>query len=84
VTQKYKILAMLAAAQPDGVTNAKLNDNVCFRYSARIYDLRRDGFEIEQHHINQGLWVFVLKTSKDKIDWERLKPIQQTELWEAV
>ena len=47
--QKKKILSLLASAWEtgEGVSNITLNEFVCFRYSAVIFKLREDGWEIE-------------------------------------
>lgn len=55
-TQAQKILEILQLKGT--VTNAELNDRVCFRYGARIHELRRLGYVIRTTRIKQGLWTF--------------------------
>lgn len=45
----------------DGATNADLLGVGGFRYGARIFDLRRDGWLIETSAIEGGLYRFILK-----------------------
>jgi hypothetical protein len=40
-------------------TNAELN-RICYRYSARIHDLRQSGYRISGKRIEGGLWLFRL------------------------
>jgi len=70
---------LLAACQPGAVSNAELNRAVCFRYSARIFELRRAGFEIDTIIDEGGLRQYKLHTPKRLIDWNTLtvKPDQQ-------
>lgn len=58
-TQTEKILALLKAAGDKGVTNIELN-KIAFRYSARLHDLRRDGYKISAQHIKDTYWRFTL------------------------
>ena len=62
-TQKGRILAMLRKRQPlGGVTNVELNRDACFRYSARIAELRADGHQIHTGPtLDNGLVVYTLE-----------------------
>lgn len=63
--QKSKVLAALKAARSKGCSNQELNE-ICFRYGARIYELRHeDGLRITSFREKGGLWRFRL----DPTDW---------------
>lgn len=55
ISQKDRILNLLKAN--DTATSRDLN-NICYRYSARILDLRRDGHIIESKQVRKGFWTF--------------------------
>jgi len=55
MTQKEQILAILGR----GWTHFDRLNSICFRYSARIYDLRRDGHNIEKKQV-KGVWYYRL------------------------
>ena len=55
-TQTAKIIRLLKANGK--ATNKELN-RICFRYGARIYDLRKKGHIIKSNHIKDSLWEFV-------------------------
>ena len=40
-------------------------NNVCYRYGARIYDLRQDGENIEKKQVN-GVWFYRIVEGKGK------------------
>jgi hypothetical protein len=44
-----------------GVTNLELN-TVCFRYGARIWELRKQGFAVETRREGDSVFRFVLHT----------------------
>jgi Helix-turn-helix domain len=56
MTQTEKILDLL---RQGSATNEQLN-NIAYRYSARINDLRRKGFNIISEHIGGSKWRFTL------------------------
>lgn len=56
-TQTAKILRLLKTNTT--VPNYELN-KVCFRYSARIHDLRREGHNIVATHVKDSQWDFSL------------------------
>ena len=60
-TQSEKILEALKLAGPAGVSNYDLND-IAFRYSARIKDLRDRGHKIEAVKGKGSNWTFILHT----------------------
>lgn len=55
LTQKQRVLNALRDAGPRGVLNSELN-KICFRYGARIFELRRDGYDIRQQQVKKGLF----------------------------
>lgn len=62
LTQTARILKLLKTN--GSATNRELN-RICFRYGARIHDLRREGWEITSVREKDGLWRFVLKGHRD-------------------
>jgi len=52
---------VLARLQQGPATNVQLND-ICFRYGARILELKREGFAIVKAHVGQSVWVYRLVT----------------------
>lgn len=56
MTQKEKILARLKRGP---ATSPELNE-IAFRYSARIDDLRKLGHNITSERLKQGVWLFTL------------------------
>jgi len=46
MTQKQKIIELMA--DQEWHSSAELHDKICWRYSARLYDLRRDGYLFEK------------------------------------
>ena len=59
--QRERILALLIERGPQGVTNVEFNRDVCFRYGARIFELRRQGYRIETVRFGEGLFRFVYR-----------------------
>lgn len=57
MTQCERILQLLE--EKESVTNIELN-SVCFRYGARLLDLRNQGHDIKSKHIKDSLWEFRL------------------------
>lgn len=55
LSQKQKVLKALQSAGRNGVLNAQLNA-ICFRYGARIFELRREGHDIRQISLGKGLY----------------------------
>lgn len=51
-TQTAKILNLLRRNR--FVTNVELN-RICYRYSARIHELRNEGWEIEREYVKPGV-----------------------------
>lgn len=56
-SQTSRILALLRRKK--FVTNIDLN-KICYRYSARIYELRNDGWEIEREYQKPGVYRYWL------------------------
>lgn len=63
-SQRLKILAGLKKARSSGMTNVELN-LICFRYGARIFELRRKGWRIKTQNLGCGLFVYRLHAA----DW---------------
>lgn len=61
-SQTAKILRLLK--ERGKLTNHELN-KLCYRYGARIYELRKEGHLIISNHIKDGLWEFVYKGEKE-------------------
>jgi len=62
-SQTAKILKLFKANGK--ATNKELN-RICFRYAARIHDLRKEGHIIKTNHIKDGLWEFVYFGKEEK------------------
>lgn len=60
-TQKQRILDLLKAQ--GSATNRELN-SICYRYAARIHELRKEGHDIQQDIISRGLRVFIYRGEK--------------------
>lgn len=58
-TKADMVLWRLKMAHGDWVHFRALN-KICFRYGARIYDLRQKGHEIEKQS-QRGVWYYRLK-----------------------
>ena len=43
-----------------GVLNTKLN-RIAFRYSARIHELRKDGYDISCRYVKPGVFIYKLE-----------------------
>ncbi len=61
MTHKEKILNLLQRKGPEGALNTELNE-IAFRYSARIAELRKEGYPIVRRHEKGGLWRYQLTT----------------------
>lgn len=70
---KTKVLNALMAAGPTGVLNTYLNV-ICYRYGARIHELREAGWAIERESAGPGVYRYTLRGRKE--------PTQQA-LWGA-
>jgi hypothetical protein len=58
--QRQQILDLLIERGEQGVRNTELN-KICFRYGARIFELRKLGHDIKTVKESDGLYRFVLK-----------------------
>jgi hypothetical protein len=56
--QKDRILSLLKKRKR-GVLNTELNE-ICFRYSSRLFELRAAGFPILTERVDQGVYRYVL------------------------
>jgi hypothetical protein len=54
-SQASTILRLLK--QESVLTNRDLN-RICYRYSARIHDLRKEGHDIRSNRVRDDLWEF--------------------------
>ena len=61
-TQTSKILKLFKLK--GSATNHELN-RICFRYGARIHDLRKEGHIIKSNHIKDSLWEFSYHGKKE-------------------
>lgn len=61
-TQTKRILKLLK--EKHTVTNFELN-KICYRYAARIHELRGDGYRIVSSHVGGALWHYVFKGHED-------------------
>lgn len=66
MTQAERIHARLKR----GWTSSRALNRIAFRYSARIFDLRRDGANIESERRPNGMWYYRVKP-KPRTRWTR-------------
>lgn len=71
-TQKDRILARLVEAGSEGVMNLELN-KISFRYSDRIFLLRKEGYTISTIFLTKSLCKYVLHKDDEPM-YEELKP----------
>jgi hypothetical protein len=64
---KEKILATLREAGLRGVTNLELNE-IAFRYGARIFELRKLGYEIDKEYVEPGVWRYTLLSEPENLE----------------
>lgn len=57
MSQRDKVLAAIKAGP---VTNFELN-KICYRYSARIYELREEGHQISTHIVDKATTVYTYR-----------------------
>jgi hypothetical protein len=60
LAQRARILALLRERESTGATNVELNQ-FCFRYGARLWELRRAGHKIRTKSCGSGVFVFILE-----------------------
>ena len=65
LSQTARILKLLQKRKT-GVLNTELNE-VCFRYGARIHDLRSEGWVIVSQPESRSLWRFTLTGHKEEL-----------------
>lgn len=58
MSQKQKVLDALQTFT-DGVSNTTLN-TICYRYSSRIHELRKEGYKIKTIKVTPTLYIFKL------------------------
>jgi helix-turn-helix protein len=71
--QRERILSLLRSRGPVGATNVELNA-ICFRYVARIFELRKAGFDIKTRREDETEFRFVLVAG-----WPETKPLSSFE-----
>ena len=59
LAHRDRILGLLRECGPAGATNRELNE-IGFRYGARLWELRKQGFSIQTIREGEGLFRFVL------------------------
>ena len=62
-TQKEKILARLKQGPADAI---ELNQ-ICFRYGARLCELRKLGIDIRAKRLENGIWEYCLVDKVDRL-----------------
>lgn len=65
VSQTTKILRLLKSKRT--VTNVELN-RICFRYTARIHELRKDGYNIQRQYEKPGVFKYWLVQENEQPD----------------
>ena len=60
MTQKQTVLQMLEQAGPEGVTSNQFYAACLPRFSARIHELRREGFNVVKEPVEQGHFRYIL------------------------
>jgi len=58
-TQRSEILDLLKARGSAGATNTELNE-IGFRYGARLWELKKEGYRIRTECLGDGLYNFTL------------------------
>lgn len=58
-SQLDRILTLLRERGAAGATNVELNA-ICFRYGARLWELRKAGYNIRTESLGDGLYRFTL------------------------
>lgn len=67
-TQKQKLLKILKARGKHGAYNWELNEHVGFRYGARVWELRSEGYNILTVPVKRGLFKHVLVEESEAVD----------------
>lgn len=62
-SQIEKITDLFITRGEKGVTNIELN-KICFRYGARIFNLRKEGYDIRKQHLTGSIWKYWLVEDK--------------------
>lgn len=62
-SQGEKIVDLLLTRGNKGATNIELN-KISFRYSARIFNLRKEGYDIRKQHLTGSIWKYWLQEGK--------------------
>ena len=76
MTQKERILQLLREHPQSGVSNFELNQ-LCFRYGARLWDLRKEGHNIvSEKGKRKAEWIFRLVKESVQLDLEYAKAVE--------
>jgi hypothetical protein len=60
IKRRSKSKALILARLEQGpATNEELNE-ICYRYGARIWELKREGVRVEKENLSGGLWSYRL------------------------
>jgi hypothetical protein len=70
--QRDKILCWLRMRGHEGVLNTELNE-LCMRFGARIYELRKAGYKIETRKLDDRRFRFVLVEETHIPDFSKAK-----------
>lgn len=69
MTRRQTLLAILEAAGDRGATTAELiQGGVGSRYSARLLELRDEGYVIQGERVRDGSWRYTLTDSPQELD----------------
>lgn len=64
MSQRERVLEMLEAAGPEGVTTAEFIQAFVSRFSARVEELRKAGHSISTQRISKGSFRYTLESSE--------------------
>jgi hypothetical protein len=79
LSHRTRVLALLRAAGPAGVSSAELASKVSWRAAARIFDLREQGHRIESRPVpDSEMVLYILEEAKFQaplqLELEEAKP----------
>ncbi len=63
--QRARILALLRERGPTGATNRELN-SIGFRYGARLWELKKQGYAIRTVRVSESVFRFVLVRENER------------------
>lgn len=62
-TAKDRVRRALEAAGDRGLTNVVLND-ICYRYGARLHELKKEGLRIAKSSVGKGVYSYRIDVSE--------------------